>query len=108
LAKKPIPCLKIKSDNLLIEDVTKKNEFIKKIYKKECEYTLKITSNYVTACTSIQAKALGSDFDGFVRFEVLKGSCLIYRNQRDFKGKFDEKVAGSLIDKMKRDLRFEY
>ncbi len=108
LAKKPIPCIDIKSENLIIEDIVKKNPFIKKIYKKECQYTLRITSNYVTFCTSAKAKALGSDFDGFVRFEIVKNSRLVYRNQRDFKGKFDEYIADSLIDKMRGDLRFEY
>ncbi|WP_187647729.1 hypothetical protein [Nitrosophilus labii] len=108
LAKKPISCINIKSDNLIIEDIVKKNSFIKKIYKKECPYTLKITSNYVTFCSSPKAKALGSDFDGFVRFEIVQSSHLVYRNQRDFKGKFDENVADSLINKMRRDLKFEY
>jgi len=108
LAKKPISCINIKSDNLIIENIVKENPFIKKIYKKSCPFTLKITSNYITSCSSLNAKALGSDFDGFVRFEVLKGVHLIYRNQRDFKGEFNENVAGSLINKMRRDLKFEY
>ncbi len=106
-AKKPISCLNIESDNLVIEYVVKNRPFIKKLLKKECPYLLKITSNYVTSCSSAQAKALGSDFDGFVRFEILKDNGLIYRNQRDFKGTFDNFVADSLIDRMRKDLNFK-
>ena len=69
---------------------------------------LKITSNYITSCSSANAKALGSDFDGFVRFEIYKDEKLIYRNQRDFKGRFDDKIAKSLIEKIKKDLIFVY
>ena len=108
LANKKINCLKISSDNVLIGYIVEKNPFIKKLSKKSCPYTLKITSNYVTSCSSSQAKALGSDFDGYVRFEIFKNSRLLYRSQRDFKGKFDKNIAKSLIDEMKKDLKFEY
>jgi len=105
-AKKPISCLNIKSDNLLIEDVIKKSPFIKKLYKKECPVVLKITSHYVTSCSSARAKALGSDFDGFVRFEIIKNEKLVYRNQRDFKGSFTQDTAETLIKRLKKDLNF--
>ncbi len=104
--KIPLSCLKIKSDNLIIEYVVKNNPFIKNIEKKECQNTLKISSNYVTSCTSPTAKSIGTDFDGFVRFEILKDNHLIYRNQRDFKGHFTDSVAKSLIDRLKKDLKF--
>ena len=108
LAKEKINCLKISSNNVIIGYIVGKNPFIKKLSKKSCPYTLKITSNYVTYCKSPAAKALSSDFDGYVRFEIYKNRKLFYRSQRDFKGKFDEDVANSLIDKMRRDLKFEY
>ncbi|WP_281951861.1 hypothetical protein [Nitrosophilus kaiyonis] len=108
LAKEKINCLKISSDNILIEYIVRKNPFIKKLSKKECPYSLKISSNYVTYCKSPAAKSLASDFDGYVRFEIYKDKKLFYRSQRDFKGKFDKSVADSLIDKMKRDLNFGY
>ncbi len=104
--KKPISCLHISSDNLLIEDVVKNTPFIKKLSKKECPVNLKITSHYVTSCSSARAKALGSDFDGFVRFEIIKNGKLIYRNQRDFKDCFTEDTAQTLIKRLKKDLNF--
>ena len=103
----PLGCLKISSDNLIIEDVVKNNPFIQKINQKECQNTLKISSNYVASCSSVKAKAIGTDFDGYVRFEVLRNNHLIYRNQRDFKGHFTDKVAKSLIERMKKDLKFK-
>lgn len=106
LAKEKIECLKLTSDNLIIEDVVKNHPFIKKLLKNSCPYSLKITSNYITSCSSAKAKALGSDFDGFVRFDIYKDGIHIYRNQRDFKGKFTNKIADSLINKMREDLNF--
>lgn len=107
LAKEPISCLKISSDNLVVENIVKKSQFFKKLYKKECPYALKIDSNFIQACSLAKIKAFGSDFDGYVRFEILKDSHLIYRNQRDFKGLFNQKIANSLIDRLKKDLKFK-
>ena len=107
LAKEPISCLSVKSDNEVIGYIVKNRPLIKKFFKKECPFTLRITSNYVTSCSSYKAKALGSDFDGFVRFEIFKNNNLIYRNQRDFKGCFNKSVSDSLIERMFKDLHFQ-
>ena len=85
-----------------------KNSFVKKLYKKRCEYILKISSNYITSCSSIKAKTFGSDFDGFVRFDLFKDSIHFYRIQKDFKGEFSQKELNLIVDKMKRDLKFQY
>ncbi len=108
LAKEPISCLNLKYDNEIVGYIIKNRPPIKKLLKNECPFTLSIVSHYVTSCSSARAKALGSDFDGFVRFEILKNGRLIYRNQRDFKGYFDESVSDSLINKMLKDLNFNF
>lgn len=107
LASKKVDCLKIESKNDIAAYIVKKDSFIKNFVKEECPVTLKITSHFVTSCTSAQAKALGSDFDGFLRLSLFRDGRLFYRNQRDFKGCLNQKVVKSLVDRMRERVNFE-
>jgi len=88
-----IECLKLQSDNLLTK------QLLTPLYpfSKRCPFTLKTTSHFLSRCTSAYSKALGSDFDGFLRLELFEGERLIYRNQSDFKGSLDERVVKRLF-----------
>lgn len=108
LAKEPISCLSIKSDNFNIENLLKKDSLIKKLYKKKCPYVLKISSNCVSHCSALRAKTLGTDFDGYVRFDIYKKSIHFYRVQRDFKGSLTEDKLKLMVDRMQKDLKFAF
>ena len=100
----PVTCLKIEAKNYIARFILLKNPTLKRLSSKSCPFTLKATSHFVTTCTSAQAKALGNDFDGFLRLELFENGKLLYRNQRDFKGCLDEAVVESLVERMKRSV----
>jgi hypothetical protein len=101
---RPVTCLTIESQNDITRYILLKNPTLRKLNAKRCPFVLKATSHYVTSCTSAQAKALGSDFDGFLRLELFENGRLLYRNQRDFKGCLDEEIVESLVKKMERSV----
>jgi len=97
----PIDCLQLASSDPL----TKYYLHQEYNFTKECPFLLRTTSHYVSTCTSAKAKALGSDFDGFLRLELYEGDKLLYRNQADFKGclrpRFVHMLFGRLRSAMK-------
>jgi len=97
----PVTCLKLQSDNLLTKTL------LQKLYpfSEECPFVLKTTSHFVSTCTSARAKALGSDFDGFLRLELYEKNRLLFRDQIDFKGSLDERVSRQLFDIVRRKYR---
>jgi hypothetical protein len=97
---RPITCIDVEADEIT-RYVLLKNPILKTLQKRECPFALKVTSRYITSCTSAQAKALGSDFDGFLRLELYEDGRLLYRNQQDFKGCLTGAVVDRLVDKMK-------
>jgi len=99
---RPVSCLKIEAKNDITRYVLLKNPKLKQLAAQQCPFTLKAISHYVTSCTSAQAKALGSDFDGFLRLELFENGKLLYRNQRDFKGCLNEGIVESLVKKMEQ------
>jgi len=54
----------------------------------------------------VNAKSLGADFDGFLRFNIMRENRLLYRCQIDWKGQFSDKKIYSLVSKMRKDLSF--
>lgn len=50
-----------------------------------CPYVLKVSHYEVTACSAPRAKALGSDFDGYVKLQVFREGVCYYRAQLDYK-----------------------
>jgi len=97
---RPITCIDVEADEIT-RFVLLKNPTLKTLQKRACPFRLKATSRYVTSCTSAQAKALGSDFDGFLRLELYEEGRLLYRNQQDFKGCLTDAVVDRLVGKLK-------
>lgn len=97
-----IDCLALHSDNPLTTYFLKK-EFH---FTQDCPFTLKTTSHFIATCTSARAKSLGSDFDGYLRLELLEGNKLLYRNQLDFKGCLKKEDVDTLFKAMKKDMMF--
>lgn len=99
---RPLACLHIEANDDIARFLLLKNLYLKKMQKEHCPFELKATAHFVKSCTSAQAKALGSDFDGFLRLELYENGKLLYRNQRDFKGALNDTVVKSLVEKVKR------
>ncbi|MRI58296.1 MAG: hypothetical protein C6H99_02185 [Epsilonproteobacteria bacterium] len=96
---RPITCLKLQSDNLLTKSLLQDRYR----FTDDCPFRLKTTSHFVSTCTSAKAKALGSDFDGFLRFELYERDRLLYRGQIDFKGCLSEGVVSRLFDLLRKE-----
>ncbi len=104
-AQKPIHCLHIEADDLT-RYILLKNDFLRRLSSASCPLVLQATAHYVTSCKSAQAKALGSDFDGFLRLSVRREGRSIYRVQQDFKGCLNANVVNNLVQRMKERLHF--
>ncbi len=75
-------------------------------FSTSCPFRLRSLSHYVTTCTSAKAKALGTDFDGYLRLELYEGDKLLYRNQQDFKGCLRQNIIHTLFVALRRDMNF--
>ncbi len=93
-----ITCLRLKSDNPITEYLLRQEY----TFSSHCPYTLKTTSHFISTCSSAKAKALGSDFDGYLRLELWQNKRLLYRNQIDFKGCLDKRVVHTLFFRLKQ------
>jgi hypothetical protein len=50
-----------------------------------CGYMFQVVRHEVKACSDPKAKAIGSDFDGYVKFQVFRDGVCYYRVQMDYK-----------------------
>jgi hypothetical protein len=109
LQKTPISCLGMeRGGDIFVKKMIKESYFLKRyLLKNSCPYVIKITAKTINNCTSPRARSLGSDFDGYLRYEVYYKGKLFYRVQKDFKGKLSKKTSDELIAKMKSDLIFK-
>ncbi|BCD67291.1 hypothetical protein [Nitratiruptor sp. YY09-18] len=99
---KHITCLKLQTSNPLTK------YYIEKLYNfsQNCPFILRTTSHFVSSCSSAKAKALGSDFDGFLRLELFENGRLLYRNQADFKGCLRQDLVKRLFMRMRKVQKF--
>lgn len=68
-----------------------------------CPYTLKLTKYRIGSCNNPVVKSTGSDFDGYVRIEILKGFKCYYKVQSDYKN--DQEAAfGRVVEQAKKDI----
>ncbi len=58
------------------------------------------------ACSSASAKALGSDFDGYVRITIFEGGKTIARAQMDYKGEPSSEMIQHLYDTLIKKLQW--
>jgi len=107
IKEKTISCVNIQEkDPILKARITRifKEEKIPVSYN--CPYTVEVTSKFLSLCNNPQAKSIGADFDGFLRFDLKNGEKLLYRCQIDWKGEFTDKRIKDMVRKMKKDLKF--
>jgi len=95
-----IECLRVTSEDSILRFLLSKNGSISRLKRSSCPFEIRATAHFVTSCTSPQAKALGSDFDGFLRLELLENGRLLYRNQQDFKGPLTQRVVDTLVERL--------
>ncbi|MDM5272430.1 hypothetical protein PGH07_09585 [Sulfurovum sp. zt1-1] len=50
-----------------------------------CPYSLKLTKYKISQCNNPVVKSTGSDFEGYVRLEIIKGFTCYYKVQSDYK-----------------------
>ncbi len=98
----PITCLRLEAKNPITAFMLKKEY----PFSTSCPFRLRTLSHYVTTCTSAKAKALGTDFDGYLRLELYEGNRLLYRNQQDFKGCLRQNIVHTLFRALRRDMNF--
>ncbi|BCD59419.1 MULTISPECIES: hypothetical protein [unclassified Nitratiruptor] len=97
----PITCLKLKASNPIVAYALQKRID----FQNSCPFILKTTSHFVATCSSAKAKALGSDFDGFLRLELFENNKLLYRDQVDFKGCITQKIVDTLLQSLQKDMK---
>ncbi|SNZ09427.1 hypothetical protein SAMN06265182_1522 [Persephonella hydrogeniphila] len=101
-----IPCLNVEEKNAILRAQiirVLKKENIK--FRDNCPYTLKVNAKFLSQCNNPEAKSIGADFDGFLRFDLYRKGELVYRCQMDWKGEFSEEKIEDLVRKMKKDLK---
>lgn len=104
-ASKKIGCLKIEGSVSECQAL-RHHPFIQKLQTSPCSYRLVASGNTVTSCSSYMGKAIGADFDGYIRLDLYRDQKLIWRIQRDFKGELNDRIVDSLVKKMQSDLLF--
>ena len=68
-----------------------------------CPYTLKLTKYRIGSCNNPVVKSIGSDFDGYVRIEILKSFKCHYKVQSDYKN--DQQAAlKRVLERAKKDI----
>lgn len=93
-----ITCLRLKADNPITEYLLRQEYH----FTTDCPYTLKTVSHFISTCTSAKTRALGSDFDGYLRLELWQKGRLLYRNQIDFKGCLDKTIVHTLFKRLQK------
>jgi len=69
-----------------------------------CPYYLKLTKYKIGQCNNPVVKSTGSDFEGYVRLEILKGFTCYYKVQSDYK--LDKEAAFKrVVEQSKIDLK---
>jgi len=108
IKEKDIPCVNIRGeDPLLKAKVIRVFKRERITVKENCPYTIELMSKFLSQCNNPQAKSIGADFDGFIRFDLKKNGKLLYRCQMDWKGEFTDKRIRDIVLRMKKDLKFE-
>ncbi len=69
-----------------------------------CPYRFKVSHYRVESCNNPKAKALGADFDGYVRMEIFDDEGCYYRLQQDFKSSSWESALPDLTRHLKTEL----
>ncbi|WP_457639335.1 hypothetical protein [Persephonella sp.] len=107
IKNRQIECLKVEEKNPLLK------ARIVRVFKEEnipirdnCPYTVEVVSKFLSQCNNPQAKSIGADFDGFLRFDLKEKGRLVYRCQMDWKGEFTDSRIRNMVKKMKKDLNF--
>ncbi len=77
------------------------NEHLPDVADEQCAYTFRLLHHEVKACTDPKAKAVGSDFDGYVKLQVFYGGVCYYRVQTDYKSGSWRSTLPELVKRMK-------
>jgi len=98
----PLSCIKIDMDNDIILSHNVK-EAIKAKITDDCPYRIEGEIYRTAKCNSIEAKSIGTDFNGYVRLNILYGNKCIYKIQSDFKNDEDGAIS-RVLETLKKEL----
>jgi len=106
IKEEKIPCVRIaEKDKILKAQIIRAFKEENILIKDKCPYTVRVYAKFISQCNNPEARSIGADFDGFLRFDLLRKEKLVYRSQMDWKGEFHEGRIKDLIRKMKKDLK---
>ena len=80
------------------------NRHLPEIADGTCAYTFRLVHHEVKACTDPKAKAVGSDFDGYVKLQVFYDGVCYYRAQTDYKSGGWQSAVPELMKRMQKEL----
>ncbi len=69
------------------------------------KYLIKLTSHYVISCKNPVVHALGADFSGYIRLSFYDNNKEIYRIQKDFKSKVNDKMIDKIVKRLIKDMK---
>ena len=78
-------------------------EAIKAKITDDCPYRIEGEIYRTAKCNSIEAKSIGTDFNGYVRLNILYGNKCIYKIQSDFKNDEDGAIS-RVLETLKKEL----
>jgi hypothetical protein len=93
----PLKCLNI--DSINSESNQKINNLFAPYASKNCEYTLRFSTQKVTKCSAIESRTTGLGFSGYNRLEIYKNKNIIYKAQSDFVSDINGSI-GRIANKM--------
>ncbi len=98
----PLSCVKVNIDNDIILSHNVKEALNTKI-SNDCPYRIEGEIYRAAKCTSIEAKSIGTDFNGYVRLNIFQGNKCIYKVQSDFKND-EEGAIKRVLDTLNNEL----
>jgi len=98
----PLHCVKVDIKNDIILSGNLKESMKDKI-SSNCPYIVKGEIYRTTKCNSIEAKSIGTDFNGYVRINIFQDNKCIYKVQSDFKNDEDSAIK-LVLERLKKEL----
>ena len=98
--------ISFKTDNYYLLDKVERS-FRKYGFKEsnKNKYLIKLTSHYVISCKNPVVHALGADFSGYIRLSLYDNNKEIYRIQKDFKSKVNDKMIDKIVKRLIKDMK---
>ena len=98
--KEKISCLR--PADAAADDVLQR--YLSSYADETCRYTFQVVHHEVKSCTDPKTKAVGSDFDGYVKLQVFDEGICYYRVQMDYKSGSWQNTLPELVEHLEKEL----